>query len=94
MDPKMDVIGEGDEADHEGDESNLYGQTRGDMLGENKEEEEEAEPPKEEVIEAPKEEVTEEPKKAESPADGEEKAGLKSPVVSPPPGKAPPNMRS
>ena len=64
------------------------------MLGENKEEVEEAEPPKEEVIEAPKEEVIEAPKKALSPADGEEKAGLKSPVVSPPPGKAPPKMRA
>ena len=64
------------------------------MLGENKEEEEEAEPPKEEMIEAPKEEVIEAPKKAESPADGEEKAGLKSPVISPPPGKAPPKMRA
>ena len=39
-DPKMDVIGE-DIADDEGDESIPYGKiTRGDMLGENKEEEE------------------------------------------------------
>ena len=34
----MAVIGEDDEADNEGDESIPYGQTRGDMLGENKEE--------------------------------------------------------
>ena len=84
----MAVIGEDDEADNEGDESIPYGQTRGDMLGENKEGEEEVE------AEPPKEEVTEAPKKDDSPADGEEKAESKSPVVSPPPGKAPPKMRT
>ena len=63
-DPKMYVIGEDEEADNE-DESIPYGQTRGDLKEENKEEEEVAEPPKEEEIEAPK--------KEESPADAEEK---------------------
>ena len=64
-DPEMDVIGEDEEADNE-DESLPFGQTREQMMKENKEEEEVAEPPKEEV--------TEVPKKEESPADAEEKA--------------------
>ena len=80
----MDVIGEDEEADNE-DESYI-GKTRGDLLGENKEEAEEVEPPKEEVTEAPK--------KEESPADPEEKVQQKSPVLSPPPGKAPAKMRA
>lgn len=63
-DPEMDVIGEDEEADNE-DESLPFGQNRGNLLGENKEEVEEVEPPKEEVTEAPK--------KEESPADPEEK---------------------